>query len=78
MELAGHTSEGGVEQQVSIPYTRREIAEMIGVSTETAIRLISSLKDKRIIEASGRRIVITDPESLSRIASHESIHAPEP
>jgi CRP-like cAMP-binding protein len=77
IELAGHASDGTLEQQISVPYTRRELAEMIGVSTETAIRLISSLKDKRIIEASGRQIVITDPESLSRIASHESIHPPE-
>jgi CRP/FNR family transcriptional regulator len=77
VQLAGYTSEGALEQQVSVPYTRREIAEMIGVSTETAIRLLSSLKDKRIIEASGRQIVIIDPESLTRIASHESIHPPE-
>jgi CRP/FNR family cyclic AMP-dependent transcriptional regulator len=77
MQLAGYTSNGTLEQQISVPYTRREIAEMIGVSTETAIRLISGLKDKRIIEASGRHIVITDPESLARIASHESTHPPE-
>lgn len=77
MQLAGHTAEGTLEQEISVPYTRREIAEMIGVSTETAIRLISSLKDKGIIEASGRHIAIVDPESLTRIASHESIHPRE-
>lgn len=77
IQLAGHTPEGSLEPQISVPYTRREIAEMIGVSTETAIRLLSGLKEKRVVETSGRRIVIKDPDALTRIATHESIHAPE-
>ena len=49
-------------------YSRRELAEMIGVSPETAIRLLGRLKRRGVIATDGREIVITDAERLQRLA----------
>jgi len=49
-------------------YSRREIAEMIGVSPETAIRLLGRLKRRGLIAIDGRAIAITDAEGLHRVA----------
>ena len=48
--------------------SRAEIAGQIGVSTETAIRLLGKLSRKGIISLSGRRVCILDPEALARVA----------
>ncbi len=58
------------EMSFRLGYSRREVAEMIGVSTETAIRLLARLKRKKIIAGTQREIVITDLERLSRLATH--------
>jgi len=57
-------------------YTRRELAEMIGVSTETAIRMLSRFKQRRLIETCGREVIITDVHKLGRLAAHGSISSP--
>ena len=62
--------------RVALGYSRREIAEMIGVSTETAIRILGRLKRKGMIASHGREIVISDIEKLTRLANHVSIDAP--
>jgi CRP/FNR family transcriptional regulator len=54
--------------RITLEYSRREIAELIGVSTETAIRLLSALKSRGIITTSGRELVIEDLEKLTRMA----------
>lgn len=58
-------------RHLELRYTRRELAEMIGVSTETAIRLLAALKRKGAIASDGRDVVLTDVERLARIAQHE-------
>jgi CRP/FNR family transcriptional regulator len=63
----GEASSGGL----LLPYTRRALAEMIGVSTETVIRLLAALKRKGIIATDGRKVVIADGERLTRIAQHD-------
>lgn len=62
--------------KVSLNYSRRELAEMIGVSTETAIRLLGRLKEKHVITTQHRELVITDAEKLARIANLDNL-APE-
>jgi CRP-like cAMP-binding protein len=57
--------------RLHLPYTRRELAEMVGVSTETAIRLLAGLKRKGAIAADKREVVIADAERLMRIAQHD-------
>lgn len=71
LELA--TSDGGVEpgRRLALPFSRREIAEMIGVSTETAIRLLGRLKARQAIALEPRAVVIVDPERLRRVARYD-------
>jgi len=59
--------DGGVTR-LTLTYSRRDVAEMIGVSTETAIRLLGKLKDEGVLEAHGRDLVITDLGELKRLA----------
>lgn len=65
-------------RRMHLPYKRRELAEMIGVSTETAVRLLASLKRKGAIAADRRELVIADLERLTRIAQHDETGAHEP
>ena len=70
LQLAG--ARGGVPaRRLQLPYTRRALAEMIGVSTETAIRLLATLKRKGTIATEGREVVIADAAQLARIARHD-------
>lgn len=48
----------------SLPFTRQEIADMSGTTTETAIRLISNLRDRGIIRSSRGKMVILDEVKL--------------
>lgn len=50
-------------------YTRRELGEMIGVSTETAIRLLARLRQKQAIRIRHKEVTISDAQKLSRIAN---------
>lgn len=52
-------------------YRRRELAEMIGVSTETAIRLLTKLRARGVISVDRRDIAIRDPVRLRRIAGDD-------
>ena len=63
---------GAWSAHVTLAYSRREIAEMIGVSTETAIRLLARLKQKRVIETDHRELVVIDRERLARLANHDA------
>jgi CRP-like cAMP-binding protein len=56
---------------LGLRYSRRELAEMIGVSTETVIRLLAALKRKGAIRGDGRDVVLTDVDRLTRIAHHD-------
>ena len=58
-------------QRVHLDYTRRELADMIGVSTETAIRLLAKLKRKRIVRIEHRDVVIADIDRLTQVASYD-------
>ncbi len=48
----------------TLPFTRQEIADMTGTTTETAIRLMSRLKDSRVIRSSRGKITILDETKL--------------
>jgi len=49
---------------LTLPFTRQEIADMVGTTTETAIRVISHLKDRRIIRTVRGKVIILDEEKL--------------
>ena len=50
------------------PMTHEEMAMRIGVSRETVIRLISSLRRKRLIRLDGPMLVIKDRTALEALA----------
>ncbi|MCX7697125.1 MAG: Crp/Fnr family transcriptional regulator [Bacteroidales bacterium] len=53
-----------------VPISRREIAELIGMTTENVIRILSEFKNENIIKISGKEIEIVDPDKLRLIAEH--------
>ncbi len=59
-------------QPLHLRYTRRELADMIGVTTETAIRLLAKLKQKHIVRVDRRDLVIADVERLTRVANPDA------
>jgi CRP/FNR family transcriptional regulator len=48
----------------ALPFTRQEIADMAGTTTETAIRIMSRLKDKGIIRSARGKTIIVDETKL--------------
>lgn len=78
IDLAGAVSEGNQkDQRIVLGYSRRELAEMIGVSTETAIRMLGRLKHEKTIATNRRELVILDADKLARIAHRDDLVAAE-
>jgi len=48
----------------TLPFTRQEIADMVGTTIETAIRVMSNLKDRGIIRSVRGKVIILDRERL--------------
>ncbi len=69
MELGqafGAETAAGWDIGVELP--RAELAEMAGVSTETAIRILSEFRDRGLVALPGRRIVIVNADELKALA----------
>ncbi len=49
---------------LTLPFTRQDIADMVGTTTETAIRVMSHLKDREIIRSIRGKVIILDEEKL--------------
>ncbi len=49
---------------LTLPFTRQEIADMAGTTTETAIRVMSHLKDRGIIRSVRAKVIILNEEKL--------------
>lgn len=49
--------------------SRRDLAELTGMSTESAIRILKDFKDDKIIDISGKRIKILELEKMKRISA---------
>jgi CRP/FNR family transcriptional regulator len=62
----GMEEDGGL--YIGVDLSRTELAEMAGISPETAIRTLSRMKERGIIALKGHKIYILDKESLSEIA----------
>jgi len=48
----------------TLPFTRQEIADMSGTTTETAIRFLSNLRERGIIGSTRGKIIILDESKL--------------
>jgi CRP-like cAMP-binding protein len=53
---------------LNITLTREELSNIVGTATESIIRLLSELKNDRLIELKGRKIKILDKPGLKFIA----------
>jgi len=49
--------------------TRQDIANMVGITTETAIRIMSRLKRDRLMSGTPKRLVILDLPRPNKFAS---------
>jgi len=49
---------------LTLPFTRQEIADMVGTTTETAIRVMSRLRERGIIRSVRGKVTIIDEEKL--------------
>ena len=54
--------------QVGLTLKREEVAEMAGITVETAIRLLSAFRDEGLLTIDGRAITLLNPDRLARIA----------
>lgn len=57
-----------LDGNIDVVLTREEIANTIGTATESAIRLISSLKKEGLVELKGKHIKIIDRRGLENLA----------
>ncbi len=55
------------QTHAEINLTREDLANLVGTATETLIRLVHDFKEEGIIDSSGRRIQIKQPEKLKSI-----------
>lgn len=53
--------------EFDIPISRREIAELIEMTTENVIRILSEFRKDNIIKIDGKRIYLLEPERLESI-----------
>jgi CRP-like cAMP-binding protein len=60
------TADGGL--QINMKLTRQDIAEMVGSTVETTIRVMSRFEKAGLIKVSGGRIVISNKKELARIS----------
>lgn len=75
LDLARASGGPSAGKALRLAYTRRELGDMIGVSTETAIRLLAKLKQRRLIRIDRRTIVISDVEKLRQVAHYDNTEA---
>lgn len=74
LQLAARREDGALDG-ARLRYSRRDLADMVGLSTETAIRLLSKMRRKGAIETDGRELVLRDVERLRRIANYDELEA---
>ncbi len=52
---------------LSLSVNRGELAAMIGLTPETAMRLLSQFRDEGIVRADRRQVVLVQPERLEAL-----------
>jgi CRP-like cAMP-binding protein len=67
------SEKAGVESKnyskIDFPLTRREIADMVGATTETVIRIMSRMEKQRIVKSSRNRILVKE-EALQQLLTY--------
>ena len=72
--LAGLAARAGMREsdglRLTIRLTRQDIADMAGLTLETAIRVMGRFKRARLVSGTAKRIVIRDLPKLQRLAKN--------
>jgi CRP-like cAMP-binding protein len=58
------------EKFLQIVLTREELSNIVGTATESVIRLLSELKEDKLIEIHGRRLKLLDLRGLKKVANY--------
>jgi CRP-like cAMP-binding protein len=58
------------QESFELPFTRQEFADLIGLSRESATRVLAKFKDEGILSIDARQIVILNPDMLLQISKH--------
>ena len=66
-ERSGVADPNGV--RLSVRLTRQDMANMVGVTTETAIRIIARFKKNQLVSGTASRLVIRNLSKLKQLAS---------
>ncbi|MGZ8383386.1 MAG: Crp/Fnr family transcriptional regulator [Nitrospira sp.] len=66
-ERSGVQDSNGI--RLSVRLTRQDMANMVGVTTETAIRIMARFKRDRLVSGTAARLVIRDLPRLKQLAS---------
>ena len=66
-ERSGVQEPNGI--RLSVRLTRQDMANMVGVTTETAIRIMARFKKDRLVSGTAARLVISDLPRLKLLAS---------
>jgi CRP/FNR family transcriptional regulator len=56
------------ETEFELPISRKELAELTGLKSETVIRLLKQFSDEGIIHLNGKKICILDNQTLKKIS----------
>lgn len=55
-------------QALQVQLSREELANMVGTATETIIRLLAEMKQEKMIEADGKKLILLDIPALEKLA----------
>jgi CRP/FNR family transcriptional regulator len=58
------------ENQFNLPISRKEVAELIDMSTENVIRVLSEFRKDDLIQIEGKKIEVLDINRLEKIYEH--------
>ena len=59
-----------LKDRFDLPVSRKEIAELIGMTTENVIRILSEFRKEGIIRINGKEIEIADKPKLQFLSEH--------
>ena len=59
-----------MNNEFELPLSRREVAELIGMTTENVIRILSEFRKDKILKIFGKTIEIIDIGRLEKISEH--------
>jgi CRP/FNR family transcriptional regulator len=62
----------GSGHRLTVRLTRQDLANMVGITTETAIRIMARFKDAGLVSGTAKTLVVLDLPKLRRIAMPSS------